>query len=168
MIKACEILINKGIDVRLIQVGICVDQSIVNYIAKNNLNSWCKLLPPVPLNKIPQYIANSDLPVLPFPNFMAWRVSSPIKLMEYLAMGKKVLAPNIEAFTDVFNDRKDLIFYYDAKQENQAIEIAKKIEYIIKVGNLSKFKNEKAVDFVSKNFTWELQAKKLLNFCMTL
>ncbi len=165
LIQACEILINKGIDIRLIQVGICVDQSIVNYINENNLNSWCELLPPVPLEKIPQYITNSDLPILPFPNFMAWRVSSPIKLMEYLAMGKKVLAPNIEAFTDVFENNEELIFYYDINKDNQKIEIANQIELIIKNDGVSNFEKKKAVNFVSKNFTWEIQAKKLFNYC---
>ena len=125
-------------------------------------------MPPVPLKEIPQYIANSDLPVLPFPDFMAWRVSSPIKLMEYLAVGKKVLAPNIEAFTEVFDGREDLIFYYDAKEKDQVNEIATKIEFIIKEGNLSNFRHDKAVNFVSKNITWEIQAKKLFNFCEKL
>jgi glycosyltransferase involved in cell wall biosynthesis len=116
LIKAVEVLVNKGYNIELIQVGIVVDDQIKEYIKENKLESWCKLLPPVPLDEIPQLIANSDLPVLPFPHFMAWRVSSPIKLMEYLAMCKKVLAPNMEAFTDVFGENSNLVFYYNRTQ----------------------------------------------------
>ena len=90
LIKACEDLVKKGYAIELTLVGICVDRGIESYIKSNNLEDWCKLLKPVPLEDIPQYIMDCDLPVLPFPNFMAWRVSSPIKLMEYLAMGKKL------------------------------------------------------------------------------
>ena len=165
LIKACELLVKKGFNLELIQVGICVDDSIKNYICDNNLESWCKLLDPVNLDEIPELIANSDLPVLPFPDFLAWRVSSPIKLMEYLSMGKKVLAPNIEAFTDIFENNQDLIFYYDVNKGNQMIEIANQIESIIKNDYVSRFDQNKAVNFVSENFTWEIQAKRLINFC---
>jgi glycosyltransferase involved in cell wall biosynthesis len=104
LIKACELLVKRGYKIQLVQIGICVDTSIPKYVEQTGIEEWCKLLPPVPLKEIPRLVSNADLPVMPFPNFMAWRVSSPIKLMEYLAMGKKVLAPNIEAFTDVFHE----------------------------------------------------------------
>ena len=119
LVKACEQLVERGYSIELIQIGICVDQSIPNYLKEHRLESWCKLLPAVPLDEIPELVLNTDLPVLPFPNFMAWRVSSPIKLMEYLAMGKKVLAPDMEAFTDVFGQHPDLVFYFDTRNTYQ-------------------------------------------------
>lgn len=169
LIKAVELLIKEGYNIELIQIGIVVDQAIKDYISSNNLTSWCKLLPPVPLSEIPQMIADSDLPVLPFPNFMAWRVSSPIKLMEYLAMGKKVLAPNMESFTDVFGKKSDLVFYFESKDINQIDAMAKAIQNIVddkllKDGNFY----DEARTFVSKNYTWKKQASNLFTFCETL
>ncbi len=168
LVKACEKLIINGYSIELIQLGICVDSSIPKYIAIQNIENWCKLLPPVALSEIPQYVADADLPVLAFPDFMAWRVSSPIKLMEYLAMGKKVLAPNIEAFTDVFINHPDLIFYYDTKAPNQIEEIGNRISLIIDEDLMSKVRIDDCREFVSNTYTWEIQANKLLNFAQTL
>jgi glycosyltransferase involved in cell wall biosynthesis len=53
---------------------------------------------------IPRYLAVADAGMLPLPDLMWWRVSSPIKLMEYLAMGKPVLVTDIEAHRDVLGD----------------------------------------------------------------
>lgn len=163
LIKAVEILRKNDLDIELLQVGVIVDNEIVNYVKKNDLEHWCKLMPPVSLDEIPQLILDADLPVLPFPNFMAWRVSSPIKLMEYLAMGKKVLAPNMEAFTDVFESKDDLLYYFNSKANDPIIEMKNVIETIYNKYN-SNSVNEDCVDYVSKNYTWELQAQKLFKF----
>lgn len=168
LIKACEILVNAGYQIKLTQIGIVVDKSIIDYIKVNKNENWCELLPPEDLLKMPQYIANSDLPVLPFPNFMAWRVSSPIKLMEYLAMGKKVLAPNIEAFTDVFGKNEDIVFYFDAYNKNDVEEMANKIKEIVDNKLLQNHDSLALVEFVKNNYTWEKQANNLLEFCQNL
>jgi glycosyltransferase involved in cell wall biosynthesis len=169
LIKAVHKLKNEGYAVELLQVGICVDNEIKDYISNYKLESWCKLLPPKPLSEIPAFIAQCDLPILPFPNFMAWRVSSPIKLMEYLAMGKKVLAPNMEAFTDVFGTDSELVFYFDTNHPNQVEAIAEKLKAILDEKILDKGNYfPQARQFVSENYTWEKQSEKLFNFCRTL
>lgn len=167
LIKACEEVRRKGHLIELVQVGICVDKSILAYIQDNNLESWCKLLPPVSLKDIPPFIADSDLPVLPFPNFDAWRVSSPIKLMEYLSMGKKVLAPNMEAFTDVFDGNEHLIHYFDTHAKNQVEAMANKIIAILQEESTKNNQAEELFDFVTP-YSWTNQADKLLNFCNEL
>jgi len=169
LIKAVQKLINDGYALELLQVGICVDKVIKDYISDNNLEDWCKLLPPVALSEIPALITQCDLPILPFPNFMAWRVSSPIKLMEYLAMGKKVMAPNMEAFTDVFGKDSELVFYFDTNNPNQIDAIAEKLKAILdeKILDVSDYFTE-ARNFVSENYTWEKQAEKLFSFCESL
>lgn len=167
LIKAVEILRAKGLDIELLQVGIIVDKKITDYVHSNKLEYWCKLLSPVSLEDIPQFIANIDLPVLPFPNFMAWRVSSPIKLMEYLAMGKKVLAPNMEAFTDVFKSNKELLYYFNTNASDQVLELKNTIEAIYNEDNFVTFKEE-CSNFVAENYTWNRQAQKLFNFAQKL
>ncbi|MHA7842222.1 MAG: glycosyltransferase [Winogradskyella sp.] len=167
LIKAVEILRNKGLDVELLQLGITVDNVITDYIETNALQDWCKLLPPVSIEQIPQFIADSDLPVLPFPNFMAWRVSSPIKLMEYLAMGKKVLAPNMEAFTDVFKSNKELLYYFNTNASDPVLELKNSIEAICNDDNFVTF-NKECSSFVANNYTWDSQAQKLFNFAQKL
>jgi glycosyltransferase involved in cell wall biosynthesis len=168
LIKACENLVLKGYKIVLHQVGICVDQSIKDYISNNNLSDWCILTPPVKLDEVPQLIQDSDLPILPFPNFLAWRVSSPIKLMEYLAMGKKVLAPDYEAFTDVFDGFEDKVFYFNSKAKNQIAEMEKAIINIVENKLVADYSQLGQIEFVKDNFTWEKQSKKLIDFCLSI
>jgi len=169
LIKAVKLLKDEGYAVELLQVGICVDNEIKDYIIHNKLEEWCKLLPPVALSEIPSLIAQCDLPILPFPNFMAWRVSSPIKLMEYLAMCKKVMAPNMEAFTDVFGMNSELVFYFDTNHPNPVDAIAEKLKSILdeKVLCNGNYFPE-AREFVSLNYTWEKQSEQLFSFCKAL
>ncbi len=51
----------------------------------------------VPYEDIPAYIRAADIGILPFPNIRWWDVSSPLKLMEYLAVGINVVATDIRA-----------------------------------------------------------------------
>jgi len=169
LIKAAHLLVKAGYEIELLQVGILVDKEIKDYCEAQNISSWCKILPPVPLTAIPQMIADCDLPVLPFPNFMAWRVSSPIKMMEYLAMGKKLLVPNMEAFTNVFKETPQLCFYYDVHAINPIEEISNAIKVILDenfLGNNNFFKE--ARDFVGKSYSWDKQAANLFDFCNKL
>jgi len=169
LIKAAHLLVKAGYEIELVQVGILVDKEIKDYCEAQNISSWCKILPPVAITAIPQMIADCDLPVLPFPNFMAWRVSSPIKLMEYLAMGKKVLVPNMECFTDVFGTRSNLVFYYESKSQEPIKEITSAIKNILdnhSLVNSNFFPEIRA--FVMERYTWEKQAAKLFEFCESL
>lgn len=165
LVMAAHNLVKEGYKIELVQVGILVDKEIRDYINDNQISDWCKLMPPVPLTEIPQMIHECDLPVLPFPNFIAWRVSSPIKLMEYLAMGKKVLAPNMESFTDVFGKYSDIVFYYDTNSSNNTNAIEEELKNIIDSNLLVDFDISKAREFVTKKNTWEKQASNLFEFC---
>ena len=165
LIKACELLVNQGYNINLTQVGKIVDLSIPKFIKDNNIENWCHLMDAKPISEMPQMIANSDLPVLPFPNFMAWRVSSPIKLMEYMAMGKKVLAPNMECFTDVFNNSSTMIHYYNYTEENTVTSISDAIRSIIESKESQKSFDKEIISFVNENYTWKIQALNLLRFC---
>ena len=49
----------------------------------------------VPHADVPRYIAACDCGVIPLPDLREWQVSSPLKLMEYLAMEKPVIATRI-------------------------------------------------------------------------
>ena len=168
LIKACERLVDQGYNIELKQVGILVDKSIKKYIDTYHLKNWCKLLDPVPISQIPQMIADADLPVLPFPNFLAWRVSSPIKLMEYLAMGKKVLAPDMESFTNVFGIESEIVFYFNSGSSDPVLAIEKRIKMIIDNKLLNYYEINKPREFVVQEFTWNKQATKLIEFCNSL
>ena len=54
-----------------------------------------KVLPTVPYEQVVTYLAASHLGVLPFPDEEKFRVSSPVKLFEYMAAGLVILATRI-------------------------------------------------------------------------
>jgi glycosyltransferase involved in cell wall biosynthesis len=62
---------------------------------------WVRLMPSVPHHQIPELLAEAHIGVLPFPDEEKFRVSSPIKLFEYMAAGMPILATKIVCHTDV-------------------------------------------------------------------
>jgi glycosyltransferase involved in cell wall biosynthesis len=59
------------------------------------------VVPPVSYEQIPDLLAKAHVGVLPFPDEEKFRVSSPIKLFEYMAAGLPILATRIACHTDV-------------------------------------------------------------------
>lgn len=170
LIKACEKIIESGYKIELVQIGKIVDGKLKDYVKERNLESWCRLYDAKPLEEIPALVAKCDLPVLPFPNFMAWRVSSPIKLMEYLAMGKPVLVPNMECFTDILAADSGMVYYYDVNDDNEINAMADAIINRIKEHDPRQnfIKYYPAIDYVANNFTWKHQVNNLIQFCEDL
>ncbi|MCD4671518.1 MAG: glycosyltransferase [Anaerolineaceae bacterium] len=64
----------------------------------------------VPHEDIPQWLAKAHVGALPFPDEEKFRVSSPIKLFEYMASGLPVMATRIVCHTDVMVNA-DYAFY---------------------------------------------------------
>ena len=170
LIKACAKVVERGYDIELVQIGKIVDKSIRKYIDDNNYNSWCHLYDAKPLKEIPALVAKCDLPFLPFPDFLAWRVSSPIKLMEYMAMGKPVLVPNMECFTDILPPDSGIVYYYNLRANNLIEEMVDAIIQRIenKIDDNTYVKEDACISYVTENFTWKRQAENLMNFCIEL
>jgi glycosyltransferase involved in cell wall biosynthesis len=68
------------------------------------LDGRLRVLPPVPHDGVPEVLAEAHIGVLPFPDEERFRVSSPIKLFEYMGAGLPVLATRIACHTDVVGD----------------------------------------------------------------
>jgi glycosyltransferase involved in cell wall biosynthesis len=63
------------------------------------------VIPPVPHDQIPKILAGMHVGTLPFADEPQFRVSSPIKLFEYLGSGMPVLATRIVCHTDVIGEQ---------------------------------------------------------------
>ena len=170
LIKACALVKERGYNIELVQIGKIVDTFLQEYIKNNHYESWCHLYDAKPLNQIPAWVAKCDLPLLPFPDYLPWRVSSPIKLMEYMAMGKPVLVPNMECFTDILSEESGLVYYYSLKADNVVEEMANAIIRRVKNTPIETtyVKSPVCINFVSERFTWKHQAEKLMQFCLNL
>ncbi len=76
-----------------------------------------KVIPPVPHEEVPEWLAAAHVGVLPFPDEEKFRVSSPIKLFEYMAAGLPIVATKIVCHTDVVGGEK-FAFWADNATED--------------------------------------------------
>ena len=110
--------------------------------------------------EVPAFIRDSDVGVLPFPNWPGWNTSSPIKMFEYLSCGKPVIATEIPAHVNVLHG-KDFVFWV---KEPSPEGFALAIKDIYDRRNDFRKKSQEIRNFVIKNYTWESQAEKLEEF----
>jgi glycosyltransferase involved in cell wall biosynthesis len=106
----------------------------------------------VSYTKIPKYLRVADIGILPFPALSCWEVSSPIKLMEYLAMKIPVIATDITAHRTVLDKTGGGFMIPNNKPDT----IANCIRQVLR--NEYKFPPQKNLEEI---ISWNAQAKKL-------
>lgn len=119
---------------------------------------------PVDQSKVPEFIGMSDLCIVPLPNHPYWRFQCPLKLLEYLAMEKVVIATDIPAHRSVIDEEKCGIYI----SSTEPYEIAKAIAYAYR--NKEKLaewgKSGRAI--VEEKYTWEKVAEDLENYLLSI
>lgn len=115
---------------------------------------------PVPYHHVPHLIRKADAGILPFPDWPAWNVSSPIKLFEYLACNKPVIVTKIPSHVHVL-DKKDFAFWAE-RSEPEAL--AKAIFKAVSEAKKEKTWRSEPRKLVETHYTWSKQAKKLEDF----
>ncbi len=115
------------------------------------------LQPGVPYKDIPGWISMADLCAVPLPDHAWWRVSSPLKLMEYLAMGKPVLLTDMKAHRAVLPEDDEAFYIKEATPEEFASGIRRAVRSKGSFECLRKNGRRKA----ETELTWESQAKVL-------
>lgn len=115
-------------------------------------------------HEIPAFISKADVGIIPLPDELCWRVSSPLKLIEYLAMAKPVIVSPIEAHTSLLNNCGTAIFLKSTTPEDIAEGIIKAYKMRKQLPSLGL----KGREFVMNNFTWDHQASELVKFITTL
>lgn len=118
------------------------------------------LKPGVPYAQIPGWIALADLCVVPLPDHPWWRVSSPLKIMEYLAAGKPILLTEMKAHRAVIPDDDDAFYVARAEAEVFAEGIRRAIAERGRFAEMGERGRRKA----EADLTWEKQAKVLRNY----
>jgi len=109
----------------------------------------------VPYVQVSEYIRSANMAILPFPDITWWAVSSPIKLMEYLATGISIIATNIDAHRWVVEKTGGAILAVD----DQPASLAKSIEAVLVEGV-----EAAAPEKLEATISWNKQAKELLRF----
>jgi len=165
VIEAVKIIKWDSIDIYFIIIGNGnAKYELMDMVKKYNLSSSIKFIEQVALPEVPYYIFCCDIGILPFPNLIWWRVSSPLKLMEYLAMGKPVIATDIEAHRDVIGSQNCAFIIKDNKPETiaDAIKTAyNKRTELTKMGMQGR-------KIILEQYTWDKQAENLIKYLSTI
>ena len=107
------------------------------------------------------FIDIGDMGIVPFDNSIANRTSSPLKVVEYVARNKIILATKLKNFENNFSNYSSI--YY--MKSNSSQDIASAIENII--SNYDKIKKNNLGDgqiLIRQKYTWDVQAEKIIKF----
>lgn len=102
--QAVEVANGEGMSFELSIVGDGPERTDLEVFA-NQTQGRIRVLSPVLHEQIPTLLGRAHIGVLPFPDRKEFRVSSPIKLFEYMAAGMPILATRIDCHTDVIGER---------------------------------------------------------------
>jgi len=133
-------------------------------VKKENMQTNVIIHDSVEYEDVPKYIAMCNVGIVPLPDISYWRSQSPLKLLEYLAMGKVVILTDIPAHRSVIGDEKCGIYLSSTKP----FEIAKAIEYAqLNEKNLEKW-GRTGRDIVEKSFDWKMVAMDLDKYLLSI
>ncbi|MBF0234625.1 MAG: glycosyltransferase family 4 protein [Desulfamplus sp.] len=159
-IQAIAILKNRYPDILFVLLGKGEAQKEFEVLINtHDLQDHVMIHPPVSFKDLPSFVNAADCGILPFPDIEWWNTSGPIKLNEYLSMGKPVVLTDIAAHRAVIGDAH---FGFYSKNEDPG-NLAAAIEFVYKSQNRSKLSQE-ARWFAQRNLTWESQAKKIKSY----
>jgi glycosyltransferase involved in cell wall biosynthesis len=111
----------------------------------------------VPHSDLPAYVSVFDIAVVPDSN----EYGSPMKIFEYMAMAKPVVAPVIGPVTDAINDGKEGFLFprLDGRMFAQALIS------LLENSELRRVTGAAGRDKVEKNYTWMKNAEQVDRFC---
>ena len=162
LIKAYKQLCQRHPDLMLVIVG-GKKEDLVEYknlVRKDNLNENQVLFTGQQDYKIiPDYLKSFDILAMPYPyNTHYAFYMSPLKLFEYMASGRPIIASDLPSVREVLNDSNTIFV-----EPDNSDSLSEGISKIINDENLSIKITEQALNDIKK-YTWDKRVEKILNF----
>jgi len=160
IIRALELLSAEMADLRFLVVGDGPGRAELESLAAAcGVSDRVVFTGHKPYSEIPRYIAAADVGILSFPNIQWWAVSSPIKLMEYLAMGLPMVATDIPAVRMVTDETGGALLVSSDQPEC----LAEGIRRFFKEGC-----QPASREVLENVISWNAQGRRLLGYFETL
>ncbi|MDP2924043.1 MAG: glycosyltransferase family 4 protein [Candidatus Omnitrophota bacterium] len=157
-IKAAKIILDKGIKADFLIVGDGLKLKELKKLAKDlSLDGKIVFTGAVGHNEVPEYIASSDIAVACFEDNEITRCKSPLKIAEYLASGKPIVA------SDVGEIRKMVDGCAILTASGDANSLSEGIIRLLEDEKLRKNLGDKARKRAEEKYNWKISAKNLLN-----
>jgi glycosyltransferase involved in cell wall biosynthesis len=109
-----------------------------------------------PFTSIPSFVATFHVALVSARSAEGFHYS-PLKLREYLAAGKAVIAPRAGNLPDLFLDGRDLSFYH----AGDATDLAGKINQLLEDQNMHRLLTKNALALFESEGTWIHELKKV-------
>lgn len=129
-------------------------------VAQHQCADVVKLTGFVPYEQIPAQIARADCCICPLPDLLQWRVSSPLKLFEYLASAKPLILTPIAAHEEVAGELEFVVWTegFTVADFQKAIQQAcDNLEQLTRAAR-------HGPEFVAHNYDWSVQAGHLAEY----
>jgi glycosyltransferase involved in cell wall biosynthesis len=128
VVNAFEIVHKKHPDTVLMLVGDGLEfEKIKGIVHSKNLQDYVIMTGKRDFIEVPSYIVNFDVSVVSARSAEGFHYS-PLKLREYLAVGKAVIAPKAGDLPQIFNEGEDLLFYEAGNYHDLSNQILKILE----------------------------------------
>lgn len=150
-----------GVNVTFLLVGGSGEfwQRLQRRIVETNLKN-VRLIGFVPPAQVPLYQAAADVLVLPATADHAISpYTSPLKLFEYMAARRPIVASNLPVLGEILKDRNNALFF----QAGRAADLAAKIQLLLDDAQLADFIAANAWEQI-QDLSWEKRAEDIMDF----
>jgi glycosyltransferase involved in cell wall biosynthesis len=126
-------------------------------VKRLGLESFVEFRGLVPYEQIPLHIAEADVCICPLPNYPEWNVSSPLKVLEYMACDRPMILTPIPAHQDVLSGEPFVVW-----SEGDAVEdLSKAIMQAFETLDSLNEKAKSASQIVRQHWDWNAHGKRL-------
>jgi len=129
---------------------------ISQMIRQKTMEENVRLMGSVPHDMVPEYLALFDVAVMPHSN----DYGSPMKILEYMAMGKTVIAPRVGPILDIIEDGKTGLLFDPGHSRQLAHVISKALkehELRDKIGKAARLS-------ILERHNWNTNSQQILHF----
>lgn len=166
LIKSSSLIVEKEANARFIIIGYgVIDETLRGMVNDINMSDRFLFTGRTPYEKVPLFINASNVCVAPFIRARNEKIGlSPLKIYEYLACGKPVVASDIEGVGTFLREAKSGIAVEPENHE----ELAESILRLLQNEDISKEMGEKGREIVTQKHSWDTAAKKVMEVCRFL
>jgi glycosyltransferase involved in cell wall biosynthesis len=164
-LKNLDVDLRQKIELIFIGFSLKKNEELSIFCNQLGLNKQVRFIPQVPYEKMPSYISVCDVGIIPLPPEDEWCwESSPLKTLEYLAMGKPVIATNIPFHQRIFEKGECGVLIKNNEPESIANAIIYLYENRQRLDKMGKVGREIVENF----YTWDKKALDLEKFIYTI
>ena len=150
----------KGVKFLLVGAGGAKEGEIRNFVERNGYQDNVIFTGSVPHNKIGQYISVMDIVLAPYPG-LEFFYFSPMKVYEYMASGKAIVASNIGQIGEIIRNGDNGLLYDPDDIESMIDGICQ----LLKNTKLRQILGQNARNSIDEEHNWNNRAKQLEILC---